>query len=420
MSAMKNLSQGLSDHYFESVNRRFYETHNEIDKPIGHGAFGIVWAVTDPRTNVRVALKKMPHVFQNLVTAKRVFRELRMLCSFRHENVLAARDVLLPCSVEAFDELYVLTPLMQSDLHKIIVSGQALTAEHAKIFTYQILRGLKYLHAADILHRDLKPGNLLVNGNCLLKICDFGLARAKEHNPNVTMTTEVVTQYYRCPELLMGVDHYGEEVDMWSVGCIILELLTRRIAFQANTLPEQLKLMVNTIGSPTINALSGLDSAKRYVTSMKRSENKILRILQTQSCLEPHDISAVELVDRLLCWNRHERISAKEALRSPFIDEGRVRFHSCMCTCCSSSLAGYRQYCRDTEPVPAQVFSDQFELRLPSLHVAKETMYQFIRSQPCGPQQPLCINPRSPSFRAFLQSTVAQPNEDPVSPTRWE
>lgn len=173
-----------------------------------------------------------------------------------------------------------------------------MTAEHAKIFTYQILRGLKYLHAADILHRDLKPGNLLVNGNCLLKICDFGLARAKEHNPNVTMTTEVVTQYYRCPELLMGVDHYGEEVDMWSVGCIILELLTRRIAFQvlllkylkitkiqANTLPEQLKMMVNTIGSPSMSSLSGLESAKRYVTSMKRSDNKILRILETQSCL---------------------------------------------------------------------------------------------------------------------------------------
>ncbi|CBY38746.1 unnamed protein product [Oikopleura dioica] len=120
MNMMKNLSQGLSDRYFESVNQRLYETQNEVDKPIGHGAFGIVWAVTDPRTNVRVALKKMPHVFQNLVTAKRVFRELRMLCSFRHENVLAARDVLLPCSLETFDELYVLTPLMQEWIYSKI------------------------------------------------------------------------------------------------------------------------------------------------------------------------------------------------------------------------------------------------------------------------------------------------------------
>lgn len=130
------------------------------------------------------------------------------------------------------------------------------------------------------------------------------------------MTTEVVTQYYRCPELLMGVDHYGEEVDMWSVGCIILELLTRRIAFQvlfilstyfkitlnqANTLPEQLKMMVNTIGSPSMSSLSGLESAKRYVTSMKRSESKILRILETQSCLGKKTIFLSRINEHFVC-----------------------------------------------------------------------------------------------------------------------
>ena len=176
----------------------------------------------------------MPHIFQNIITAKRVYSELRMLCSFRHDNVLAARDVLVPSSPEAFDELYVLMPLMQSDLHKIIVSNQILTMDHIKVFTYQILRGLKYLHGASILHRDMKPGNLLVNANCLLKICDFGLARPVEHNPSVTMTQEVITQYYRPPELLMGTSFYGMEVDIWSVGCILMELLTRKIAFQVN------------------------------------------------------------------------------------------------------------------------------------------------------------------------------------------
>ena len=191
-------------------------------------------AVTDPRNGERVALKKMPHIFQNIITAKRVYSELRMLCSFRHDNVLAARDVLVPSSPEAFDELYVLMPLMQSDLHKIIVSNQILTMDHIKVFTYQILRGLKYLHGASILHRDMKPGNLLVNANCLLKICDFGLARPVEHNPSVTMTQEVITQYYRPPELLMGTSFYGMEVDIWSVGCILMELLTRKIAFQVN------------------------------------------------------------------------------------------------------------------------------------------------------------------------------------------
>lgn len=118
--------------------------------------------------------------------------------------------------------MQVLTELMQSDLHKIIVSPQQLTVDHVKVFVYQILRGLKYLHSAKILHRynndiepnylqcsrDIKPGNLLVNSNCILKICDYGLARIWDKNDNSNMTHEVVTQYYRAPELLMGARRF--------------------------------------------------------------------------------------------------------------------------------------------------------------------------------------------------------------------
>lgn len=99
--------------------------------------------------------------------------------------------------------------------------------------------GLKYLHSAGILHRDIKPGNLLVNSNCLLKICDFGLARVEEPDPSRHMTQEVVTQYYRAPEVLMGCRHYGSAIDVWSVGCIFAELLGRRILFQAQSPIQQ-------------------------------------------------------------------------------------------------------------------------------------------------------------------------------------
>lgn len=136
---------------------------------------------------------------------------------------------------------YVITELLQSDLHKIIVSPQHLSQDHIKVFLYQILRGLKYLHSARILHRDIKPGNLLVNSNCVLKICDFGLARVEEPDQSKHMTQEVVTQYYRAPEILMGARHYSAAVDVWSVGCIFGELLARRIIFQAQTPVQQVK-----------------------------------------------------------------------------------------------------------------------------------------------------------------------------------
>lgn len=138
---------------------------------------------------------------------------------------------------------YVITELLQSDLHKIIVSPQHLSQDHIKVFLYQILRGLKYLHSARILHRDIKPGNLLVNSNCVLKICDFGLARVEEPDQSKHMTQEVVTQYYRAPEILMGARHYSAAVDVWSVGCIFGELLGRRILFQAQSPVQQVGLL---------------------------------------------------------------------------------------------------------------------------------------------------------------------------------
>lgn len=144
-----------------------------------------------------------------------------------------------------FYQRYVITELLQSDLHKIIVSPQHLSADHIKVFLYQILRGLKYLHSARILHRDIKPGNLLVNSNCVLKICDFGLARVEEPDQSKHMTQEVVTQYYRAPEILMGARHYSAAVDVWSVGCIFGELLGRRILFQAQSPVQQVSVWLS-------------------------------------------------------------------------------------------------------------------------------------------------------------------------------
>lgn len=190
---------------------------------------------------------------------------------------------------------------MQSDLHKIIVSSQPLTTDHVKVFLYQILRGLKYLHSARILHRDIKPGNLLVNSNCLLKICDFGLARVEEPDRWRAMTQEVVTQYYRAPELLMGSRHYTNAIDMWSVGCIFAELLSRRILFQASTPLAQLELITDLLGTPTPDEMKyACQGAKMHMQKQPYKHSSI-PAFYTLSAQATHE--AVHLLTQMLVFD---------------------------------------------------------------------------------------------------------------------
>ncbi|KAI1292089.1 Serine/threonine-protein kinase NLK [Halotydeus destructor] len=388
------------------------------DRPIGYGAFGVVWSVTDPRDGKRVALKKMPNVFQNLVSSKRVYREIKMLCFFKHENVLAAHDILQPPHIDFFQEIYVITELMQSDLHKIIVSSQPLTSDHVKVFLYQILRGLKYLHSARILHRDIKPGNLLVNSNCLLKICDFGLARVKEEDKSRNMTQEVVTQYYRSPELLMGAKYYATGVDMWSVGCIFAELLGRRILFQAQTPIQQLELVTDLLGTPSIENMKYACEGAKIHMQRRPLKSPSLAALYTLSSQATHE--AVHLLCQMLVFNPDERISCSKALAHPYLEEGRLRYHSCMCRCCHS-VSGTRRYANDFEPIALVEFDDSFEKDLTSVHQVKERLHKTILEKCASTNRvPLCINPHSAAFKNFASSTVAHPSELPPSPHQWE
>ncbi|XP_029462805.1 serine/threonine-protein kinase NLK2-like [Rhinatrema bivittatum] len=391
----------------QSVPTRPGETSNtgepEPDRPIGYGAFGVVWSVTDPRDGRRVALKKMPNVFQNLVSCKRVFRELKMLCYFKHENVLSALDILQPPQIDCFEEIYVITELMQSDLHKVIVSPQPLSSDHIKVFLYQILRGLKYLHSAGVLHRDIKPGNLLVNSNCVLKICDFGLARVEEPDESQHMTQEVVTQYYRAPEILMGSRHYSSSIDIWSVGCIFAELLGRRILFQAQSPIQQLDLITDLLGTPPLHAMrTACEGARAHIL---RGPHKppSLSVLYMLSGEATHE--AVHLLCRMLVFDPLKRISAKDALTHPYLDEGRLRYHTCMCTCCFSVAAG-RVYTAEFEPSASPKFDDSYEKNLASVWQVKELVHHFITDHQQGKRAPLCINPQSAAFKTFIRSTA--------------
>jgi len=142
-------------------------------KNIGSGTYGIVCSAVNSQTGERVAIKKVLNVCENSILARRTYREMKILQHFNHDNIIRIREILAPRD-QKFTSLYFVFDLMESDLHQVIRSSQPLTDEHVRYFLYQILRGLKYIHSANVIHRDLKPGNLLVNQDCELKIGDFG------------------------------------------------------------------------------------------------------------------------------------------------------------------------------------------------------------------------------------------------------
>lgn len=174
----------------DNTPRHLFQTPNNVYilqqpwqfvKELGQGAYGCVSSARNSSTGETCAVKKVTNVFQKKILTKRCLRELRLLHHFRgHKNITCLYDmdiVFDPPGSGQFREVYLYEELMEADLHAIIRSGQPLSDAHFQSFLYQTLCGLKYIHSANVLHRDLKPGNLLVNADCELKICDFGLAR---------------------------------------------------------------------------------------------------------------------------------------------------------------------------------------------------------------------------------------------------
>ena len=140
---------------------------------LGTGTYGIVYSAVDQRTRQHVAIKKVCNVFGHVILAKRTYREIKILRHFQHDNVIHISDILQPKET-LFSDIYLVFDLTDTDLHYVIHSQQEITDNHVRCFLYQILRGLKYIHSANVIHRDLKPGNILVNKNCHVKIGDFG------------------------------------------------------------------------------------------------------------------------------------------------------------------------------------------------------------------------------------------------------
>ncbi|PAV82696.1 hypothetical protein WR25_16190 [Diploscapter pachys] len=215
--------------------------------------------------------------------------------------------------------------LMETDLHQIIHSRQKLLEQHFQYFVYQILRGIKALHSAKIAHRDLKPSNLLVNGDCLLRIADFGMARCVESpEPNeeggkINIKTQyVATRWYRAPELLFSILDYDTQVDMWSIGCILSEMILQRQLLPGKDAPSQVRMIVYYFGTPDKEVLEKV-SSPTVLDWIQSCGSKVA--VPWQAIFPKATEQAIHLVSTLLQVNPWKRATAEQALEHPYVSQ---------------------------------------------------------------------------------------------------
>ncbi|RYR76257.1 hypothetical protein Ahy_A01g000867 isoform C [Arachis hypogaea] len=306
-----------------SVDVDFFTEYGEgsrykIEEVIGKGSYGVVCSAYDTHTGEKVAIKKINDIFEHVSDATRILREIKLLRLLRHPDIVEIKHILLPPSRREFKDIYVVFELMESDLHQVIKANDDLTREHYQFFLYQLLRGLKYIHTANVFHRDLKPKNILANADCKLKICDFGLARvAFNDTPTAIFWTDyVATRWYRAPELCGSFfSKYTPAIDIWSIGCIFAELLTGKPLFPGKNVVHQLDLMTDFLGTPSHEAIARVrnEKARRYLSSMRRK--KPVPFSQKFPNADP---LALRLLERMLAFEPKDRPTADEALADPY------------------------------------------------------------------------------------------------------
>ena len=262
-------------YYKKLSNIALVDVRHKNLKMIGAGAYGLVCKATDTVTGEEVAIKKVRDVFTDLVDAKRILRELKLLMHLGNiTNIVHIRDIMInPPNSEDFEDLYIVTNKYDCDLYRILNSGQTLTDDHFSWFLYQLLCGLKYVPLANVMHRDLKPSNLLVNANCDLALCDFfGLARG-EPGPGVAMTEYVVTRWYRAPGVALhehDVRQYGRHVECGSDLCGDSD--SQQPLLQGKDYMDQLSRIIKLVGAVSDEDMKCIqvDGAREMVSALSK------------------------------------------------------------------------------------------------------------------------------------------------------
>eukprot|EP00745_Piridium_sociabile_P023429 TRINITY_DN36498_c0_g2_i1.p1 TRINITY_DN36498_c0_g2~~TRINITY_DN36498_c0_g2_i1.p1 ORF type:complete len:420 (-),score=37.01 TRINITY_DN36498_c0_g2_i1:146-1405(-) len=350
----------------------------EIRHLIGTGSYGHVCEAYDRKEKRVVAIKKIHRVFEDLIDCKRILREIAILNRLNHEHIVKVLDICVPNDCKKFDELYLVLEIADSDFKKLFRTPVYLSELHIRTLLYNLIVGVKYVHSAGIYHRDLKPANCLVNQDCSVKVCDFGLARTVDKSidpklPNSPrdqqdevmgvpytknlkrqLTGHVVTRWYRAPELILLQENYTEAIDVWSIACIFAELLNmmkENVPYHSDRGPlfpgsscfplspdlkhandykfhtrgnrDQLNMIFNIIGTPGDEDVESLEKedAKRYIRIFHAREG-----IDIAQRFPAASADAVDMLKRMLVFNPSKRITIDDALAHPLFRD--IRNHN--------------------------------------------------------------------------------------------
>ncbi|TRM66583.1 kinase-like domain-containing protein [Schizophyllum amplum] len=289
------------------------ERYTKIEK-VGEGTYGVVYKARDTGTNQIVALKKIRLEAEDEGVPSTAIREISLLKELKCEFIVRLFDI-----VHADSKLYLVFEFLDVDLKRYMENlnhaKTPITPELVKKFTHQLSAGLLYCHSHRILHRDLKPQNLLIDASDNLKLADFGLARAFGI-PMRTYTHEVVTLWYRAPEVLLGSRHYSTGIDMWSVGCIFAEMAMQGAPlFPGDSEIDQIFKIFRILGTPNEDLWPGVSQLPDYKSTFPQWSRQSLYNL-----VPGLDDAGIDLLEATLTYDSAKRISAKRALHHPYFN----------------------------------------------------------------------------------------------------
>ena len=353
-------------------------------KRLGQGSGGSVFSAKNKLTGEKVAIKEVYNIFDDYIGARRMLREISVMILLTHPCIIKIKEVIIKNS--DFNTLFIVMEYAETDLRKIIKSPSFLDHEQVRYLFYQALVGLRYMHSANILHRDLKPANILINSDCSLKICDFGLSRSMETSLNITerenievkdavepgkadilmrelfidttgrgkkrkLSGHVVTRWYRAPELILLDKNYDRQIDVWSLGCVFAELLTM-MRDNAPYYIERGPIFPGKSCFPLSPDIGNSSFKNGYPASDKDQLNVIMEILGTPcdedlqcfdnsmaiSYIKSFSINEkkplnllfpgstpeeIDVLTKMLVFNRQKRITLDELLEHPYFQNIR-------------------------------------------------------------------------------------------------